>query len=327
MTETNTHPAAGEATEQAGDGQAALARVIAIANDKGGVGKTSITANLAALYATAGYKVLALDLNRQANLSDDLGYRGSAIDDQGAGLLAAIMTGQPIRPVPVPGRPGLDVAPGGVHLGDLTGVMVGRVQQQGRGAFLALARALAPAVGPYDLVLADTPPENTLLVDLALGAARWLLMPTKSDGGGLVGMQLLAERFAIAREINPSLALLGVVLFATARGATAIHRSVRSDVETAFGVGSSPVLTAIIGHSERIAMDTRALGRVAHELESDAANQPSWWEVLRASKDTEEASASLARRIPPTASNVAEDYRRLAAEVLDLLAAAEGATA
>uniref|UniRef100_UPI003F4929BC ParA family protein n=1 Tax=Sphaerisporangium sp. CA-236357 TaxID=3240030 RepID=UPI003F4929BC len=326
MTETSIDPAA--AVTGRGSGDPALARVIAIANDKGGVGKTSITANLSALYATAGYRVLALDLNRQANLSDDLGYRGSEIDDQGAGLLTAIMTGQPVRPVPVPGRPGLDVAAGGVQLGDLTGIMVGRVQQQGRAAFLALARALAPAAAPYDLVLIDTPPENTLLVDLALGTARWLLMPTKSDGGGLVGMQLLAERFTIAREINPHLGLLGVVLFGTARGATAIHRSVRSNVETAFGVGSSPVLTATIGHSERIAMDTRALGRVAHELESDAANQPSWWEALRSGKDSNSAAATpIARRIPPTASSVAEDYRRLAAEVLDLLATAEGAGA
>ncbi|WP_207549806.1 ParA family protein [Thermostaphylospora chromogena] len=99
------------------------------------------------------------------------------------------------------------------------------------------------------MVIIDTPPENTLLVDLALGAARWLIMPTKTDGGGLVGMQLLAERYIIAREINPDLELLGVVLFGTTRGATAIHRSVRDQVERAFGTGTSPMLTAMIGHS------------------------------------------------------------------------------
>jgi cellulose biosynthesis protein BcsQ len=195
--------------------------------------------------------------------------------------------------------------------------MVGRIQQHGRSAFLALARALAPAAAGYDLVLVDTPPENTLLVDLALGAARWLLMPTRTDGGGLVGMQLLAERFTIAREINSQLALLGVVLFGTNRTATAIHRGVRADVEAAFGQGSSPVLTAIIGHSESIAKETRKRGRVAHELESDASTQPQWWEALRAGERT-------GPRIPPTASNVAEDYRKLGAELLDLLAAAEG---
>jgi len=296
--------------------QAPLARAIAIANDKGGVGKTSITANLAALLAAAGYKVLALDLNRQANLSDDLGYRGTEIDDQGAGLIAALLTGRPVTPVAVPTRPGLEVVPGGVALGDLTGMMVGRVQQRGREAFRALEVSVAPVAGGYDVVLFDTPPENTLLVDLALGAARWLLMPTKTDRGGLVGMQLLAERFLIAREINPDLALLGVVLFGTARGASAIHREVRQAVDEAFGTADSPVLTAMIGHSERLAADSRALGRVAHELESDAASQPAWWESLRAGDRSQ-------RRIAPTAATVAEDYRKLAAEVLDILAAAE----
>lgn len=297
---------------------AGLDRVLAVANDKGGVGKTSITANLSALYAAAGYRVLAVDINRQANLSDDLGYRGlSGVDDQGAALLMALIGGQQLRPVEVPGRPGLDVVPGGVQLSDLTSLMVGRVQREGPTWQRALAAAISPIAGDYDLVLIDTPPENTLLIDLALGAARWLLMPTRTDGGGLVGMQLLAERFTIARGVNPGLALLGVVLFGTSRTATAIHKGVREQVEQAFGLPSSPVLTALIGYSERIANQSRARGRVAHELESDAANQPAWWESLRRGERVQ-------GRIPPTASNVAEDYRRLASEVLDLLAAAEG---
>ena len=67
----------------------ALGRVIAIVNDKGGVGKTSIAANLAGQFAGADYRCLLIDLNRQANLADDLGYRGSDADDQGAGCWAA----------------------------------------------------------------------------------------------------------------------------------------------------------------------------------------------------------------------------------------------
>ncbi|MFF5115026.1 ParA family protein [Streptosporangium sp. NPDC000509] len=302
-------------------GHLALARTIAIANDKGGVGKTSVTANLGALFAAAGYRVLMVDMNRQANLSDDLGYRHHQIDDQGAGLLMSLMTGTVLQAVPVPDRPNLFVVPGGTRLGDLTGVMVGRIGQQGQQAMLALANVLAPIAADFDIVLIDTPPENTLLVDLALACARRLLMPTKSDAGGLIGMQLLAERFAVAREINPELSLLGVVLFGTTRGASAIHRGVRSAVQQAFGTDGSPVLAATIGHSERIATVSRARGRVAHELESDAADQPAWWEALRAGTSTEDGPRAL--RIPSTASTVAEDYRKLAAEVLDLLAAAE----
>jgi chromosome partitioning protein len=305
-----TAPAATRPT----DGHLALARVIVVANDKGGVGKTSITANLGALFAAAGYRVLLIDLNRQANLADDLGYRHTDIDDQGASFLMSLMTGKVLQAVPVPGRENLFVVPGGTALTDLTGVMVGRVQQHGREAMRILANVLAPIAGDFDVVLIDTPPENTLLCDLALGTGRWLLMPTKTDKGGLVGMQLLAQRYAIARELNPLLTLLGVVLFATNRQATAIHRSVRAKVEAAFG--SSPVLTAIVGHSERLANDARDLGKVAHELESEAAQQPAWWESLR-------AGAPAGRRIAATAGTVAEDYRQLGTEVLNLLAAAE----
>ncbi|MER7129707.1 ParA family protein [Streptosporangium saharense] len=295
----------------------ALTRVIAVANDKGGVGKTTITANLGATLAREGYKILLVDLNRQANLADDLGYRDTEIDDQGAALLMSIMTGRVLQAVPVPGRDGLFVVPGGLDLTDLTGVMVGRVQQHGRDAMLTLAKALAPATAPYDLILIDTPPENTLLIDLALGAARWLLMPTKTDGGGLVGMRLLAQRYAIAREINPALALLGVVLFGTSRAATAIHRDVRTKVEQAFGIGASPVLTALVGHSEKVARDARELGLTAHELAAAAAVQPTWWETRRAGNSSSEP------RISATASQVAADFDKLGLEILQLLAAAE----
>ena len=320
-----TQTLAEQAAQAAG---ASLSRVVAIANDKGGVGKTSLTANLAALYAAAGYKVLAVDLNRQANLSDDLGYRDNPdVDDQGIGLLNAIQHGRPLRPVPVPNRPGLDVIPGGTALTDLTAIVLGQIGREGTKAYLRLARALATVAEGYDLILIDTPPENTTLVDLALRAARWLIMPTKTDKGGLVGMKLLADRFVAAREQNPDLELLGVVLFGTTRGRrdaegnqalTAIQRRVRGKVEEAFGVGSSPVLSAMICHSERIAEAAREGGRLAHELESDAASQPQWWEALRSGQRS-------GPRIPQTASNVAEDYRQLAAEILDILAAAEGA--
>lgn len=292
----------------------ALRRVVALVNDKGGVGKTTLTANLAGQLAAADYRVLAVDLNRQANLADDLGYRGrDGVDDQGSGLLAAILGGplHPTRDV----RPGLSVVPGGTRLADLTPLILSRLQSAGRPAFLALADALAPVAGDYDVVLIDSPPENVILGDLALAAARWVLMPTRSDTGGLVGMRLVAERFALAREINPDLGLLGVVLFATVTGATAIRAEVRADVAGAFG-GQDPMLAASIRYSERTARDARRLGRLAHELEIDAAAQPAWWAALR-------NGDKPGRRLPATVGAVSADFRALAGELLDALAAAE----
>lgn len=299
------------------DRATALARVVAIVNDKGGVGKTSLAANLGGQLAAAGYATLLVDLNRQANLADDLGVRDSPIDDQGAALMMGLMQGKsPVVAQEV--RPSLDLLPGGIQLEDLTPVMISRVQTRGRDAFLALGEVLAPLAHYYDLVVIDCPPENTVLTDLALGAARWVVMPTKSDAGGLVGMSLVAHRFQLAREINPSLGLLGAVLFATGTTARAIHAEARRAIEAAFG-GASPLFSSTIRHAERTAVDARRLGKLAHELELEAANQPKWWEALR--------SGEKVARISETAASVAADYRNLAVEVLTAVRSAEEAQA
>ena len=298
----------------------ALARTIAMVNDKGGVGKTSLVANLAGQFAAAGYRCLLVDLNRQANLADDLGFRDGPADDQGAGLLMSVVAGTPLRPA-TGIRPRLDIVPGGARLADLVPVMVSRVQERGRDAFLVLAEVLAPVAGDYDLVFVDCPPETTILTDLALTAARWVLMPTKSDGGGLVGMRLVGERFALARELNPDLGLLGAVLFATGSRSRVVHAEVREAVAQAFG-GHSPLFTTSIRHAERTAQDARRLGRLAHELEQEAAAQPAWWAVLRETA----AGAPPPRRLSATAASVAGDYRDLGVELLTLLRTAEDPT-
>jgi chromosome partitioning protein len=306
-----------EMTESQQVRAAATRRVLALINDKGGVGKTTLAANIAGQLAAADYNVLLIDLNRQANLSDDLGYRDRAgVDDQGAKLLTSIMMGTPLEPV-VGVRPNLSIVPGGVRLADLTPLLLSRFQTSGRSAFLALGDAIAPIAHQYDLIVIDSPPENTILVDLALGAARWVLMPTRSDGGGLIGMQLVAERFTLAREINPSVGLLGVVLFGTLSSATAIHAEVRADVSAAFG-GTSPMLEATVRYSERYAREGRKKGRLAHELEVDAANQPAWWQSLR------DGGGPSSRRLPAgVVASVSADFRQVAAEVLDALASRE----
>lgn len=292
----------------------ALARVIAIVNEKGGVGKTTLASNLAGQAAASGYRVLVVDLNRQANLALDLGYRGvEGVDDEGDGLLTALMRGRPV-PVAKDIRPGLDVVAGGEHLEDLTPVMLSHITKQGNKAFLALAKSLAPVTADYDLVLIDCPPENTILDDLALGAARWVLIPTRSDDGGLDGMRLVARRFVKAKEINPTIGLLGVVLFATGTSAKAIHAEVRQSVAETFG-GNSPLFQTTIRYAERIARDCRRRGQLAHELEEAAKTQPEWWKMLR--------EGQKVGRIPSTAASVSADYQALAVEVLSTLGSAE----
>lgn len=302
----------GDAAEPSTD---SLARVIAVVNEKGGVGKTSLVANLGGQFAAADYRCLLVDLNRQANLADDLGFRDGKGDDHGAGLLLSLVAATPVTPLREV-RPGLDVTPGGSRLSDLVPLMVGRLQAEGREAFRALATVLAPVAGDYDLVLVDCPPESTVLTDLALTAARWVVMPTKSDAGGLVGMRLVGERFALARELNPGLTLLGAVLFATGTRSRRVHAEVRDAVAAAFG-GRSPLFTASIRHAERSAQDARRLGKLAHELELEVAAQPAWWAGLR-------EGGGATPRLSATAASVASDYRDLGEELLTVLRVAEG---
>lgn len=306
------------------DRQTALARVIATVNDKGGVGKTSIVANLGGQLAAADYRVLLIDLNRQANLADDLGIRGSAVDDQGRGLCDAIMMeGRIALPVATGVRRNLDLVCGGTALEDLTTWLVVKSTHQSDGPtspYLAMANVLVPIAEHYDVILIDCPPENVSLTDLALGAARWVVMPTKTDLGGLIGMELVAQRFEKAKKINPMLGLLGAVLFGTGTTATAIHKEASDAIAGAFG-GQSPLFTAKIRHAERTGVDARRWGKLAHELEAEAASQPAWWEILRAG-----GADSSAPRISRTAASVAADYRELAVELLTVLRNAEGAT-
>ena len=77
-----------------------LSRTIAVASYKGGVGKTSTTANLAALFAEEGHRVLVLDLDDQADMRTMFGINGSDIDDDGADMLAAFTEGRPFQPQP-----------------------------------------------------------------------------------------------------------------------------------------------------------------------------------------------------------------------------------
>ncbi|MGH2617848.1 MAG: ParA family protein [Thermomicrobiales bacterium] len=303
------------------DRQTVLARVIAVLNDKGGVGKTSVVANVGGQLAEAGYRILIIDLNRQANLSDDLGVRGSSVDDQGQGLLDAIMMqGRIPLPVATGVRPNLDLVCGGTRLAELTTWLVVKATHTGRDPQddpnLALANVLVSVAEHYDVIFIDCPPENVALGDLALGAARWVIMPTRTDLGGLIGMELVAERFERAQQINPALGLLGAVLFGTGTTATAIHKEASDAIAKAFG-GTSPLFTAKIRHAERTGVDARRWGKLAHELEAEAAAQPAWWEALRAGGDR------TAPRISKTAASVAADYRELAIEVLTVLRDAE----
>ena len=192
--------------------------------------------------------------------------------------------------------------------------MVSRLQHHGRKAFRVLGDVLAPIAADYEIVFIDCPPESTILSDLALAAARWVLMPTKSDcrwpGRDEPRRGTVHPRQGDQPAARPARG--GPV---RDRHALARHprRSPGGD-RRAFG-GSSPRFETTIRHAERTAQDARRLGKLAHELEVEVAAQPAWWEALRID--------IRAPRVSPTAASVAGDYRALGVEVLTALQAAE----
>jgi len=98
--------------------RAQLGRVVAIANGKGGVGKTSLATTLAGLAAKAGYRILLIDLDPQGNVGEDLGYTGAGTGDDGAGLVASLASKTPLVVTLPQTRSGVDVICGGERLDD-----------------------------------------------------------------------------------------------------------------------------------------------------------------------------------------------------------------
>ncbi len=294
--------------------RAALRRTVAILNGKGGVGKTSLTANLSGLFADAGYRVLAIDLDPQGNLGNDLGYLGAGLGDGGAAMVTAGTTGTApalLKDV----RPRLDVVVGGESLHDLAAVLQSRRNSARGGGVGSLAAAVAAAAGDYDLTFIDCPPGSDVLQAGALEAARWVLVPTKTDDASRAGLREVARRFTEARKSNPDLTLLGVALFGVNSTAKRVIAQAREALGSELG-GQDLIFRSTIRHVEAAAVDARNRGQLVHELERDVVSRPKWFERLRNPDSRAEPLAS-------SAGVLAEDYQAIAEEVIGRILAAE----
>jgi len=293
-----------------------LGRVVSVANGKGGVGKTSIATELAGMSAAAGYKTLLIDLDPQGNAGEDLGYTGAGTGDDGQAMLQALVTGGKLAPSLSDVRPGLDVICGGERLEDLGGVLLSRYQR-GKGVADLLAAALAEYLEDrdYDLVVIDCPPGEQNLQLLALGASRWLLVPTRGDAASLKGIVRIAHRLVEARVANPDLEVLGVVLFDIPSAATRIRREIAQDVSAALG-GSAPLFDTTVRHSIA-AIDARRRGLLVHEHAAQLDDAEPFWMALRNGR----RPASVG-----TAPALAGDYAMLSHEILTRISSIEAET-
>jgi chromosome partitioning protein len=184
------------------------AKVIALTNQKGGVGKTTTTVNLAASLAMAERKTLVIDFDPQGNASSALGIHRGAIPE-GKSIYEALVGMSSIRDVICPTEVDyLSVAPATADLAGAEIELVGAFAREGK-----LKALLSEVRGEYDFILIDCPPSLGLLTINALTAADSFLVPLQTEYFALEGLsQLLHTVSLIQSSVNPNLACEGIVL-------------------------------------------------------------------------------------------------------------------
>jgi chromosome partitioning protein len=183
-----------------------LGQIIACANQKGGVGKTTTVVNLATYLALAGDSVLAVDLDPQGNTSSGFGLDRSEILHS---IYEAIIEDAPISDLIVSTEiPGLFIVPSSISLAGAEVELAPLPQRERR-----LARVLAQTAAAYDYILLDCPPSLGLLTVNALTAADAVIIPIQCEYYALEGLsQLIATINLVRNHLNPDLAIKGVVL-------------------------------------------------------------------------------------------------------------------
>jgi chromosome partitioning protein len=184
-----------------------MSRVIAIANQKGGVGKTTTAINLGACLAVAERRVLIVDMDPQGNATSGIGVDRSTVITSAYEVLVegARATDAVVRAVHFPL---LDILPSSRDLVGAEVELVGRHDRE-----LMLRRALEPLRDDYDLVLIDCPPSLGLLTLNTLAAADAVMIPIQCEFYALEGLsQLLNTVRLVQRNLNPGLQIDGVLL-------------------------------------------------------------------------------------------------------------------
>ncbi|MEO5884838.1 MAG: AAA family ATPase [Candidatus Limnocylindrales bacterium] len=183
-----------------------MAQTIACANQKGGVGKTTTVVNLASQLATAGDRILVVDLDPQGNATSGFGVDRSTLEHS---IYDAVVDGTPLESLVVStSAPGVDLVPAAIALAGAEVELAGADARERR------LRRLIQGIGDrYDYIFIDCPPSLGLLTVNALTAADAVLIPLQCEYYALEGLtQLLATIDLVRDHLNPRLALDGVVL-------------------------------------------------------------------------------------------------------------------
>jgi chromosome partitioning protein len=183
-----------------------MTTIIAVANQKGGVGKTTTTANVGASLARLGQRVLLVDLDPQGNLTAAFGLDQQVETTIAQALLdrecpLPILKAENGQEIPI------EVVPASIPLASAESALVSKLGRE-----LRLRDQLMGVADRYNFILIDTPPSLGLLTINALVAASRVIIPTEARFFSLQGLQMLEESIAEVLYLNPSLKILGILL-------------------------------------------------------------------------------------------------------------------
>lgn len=216
--------------------------VIAIANQKGGVGKTTTAINLSAAIAKSGKKVLLIDLDPQGNSS--LSFLDNKVIDQSIYDLLTDSNASPENIIKPTSIAGLDVMPSRINLAKFESKLIGEFDAPFR-----LKDRIDGLTKSYDYILIDTPPTLGLITVNALVASDYVLVPIQPSYFALEGTDDLLETVEkIKARPNPRLQVLGVVITLLDKRTT-LARDIQEQIRTVFG---DKVFSTVISKSVRL---------------------------------------------------------------------------
>jgi len=242
-----------------------VARIYALANQKGGVGKTTTAINLAACLAEAGERALVVDLDPQANATSGLGMRANGTSSYD------LLDGAPLAEIAKhTAFANLDLVP---SKPDLAGAVVELAAREDGERYLA--QALASGASSYDFVFVDCPPALGPLTVNALAAAHRVLVPVQAEYYALEGLtQLMHSIDLVRRRLNPGLGIGGVLL-TMVDTRTRLAQDVEAEVRRHFG---TLVFRTSVPRSVRLAeAPSHGLPAIAYDRRSAGAD--AYWKV------------------------------------------------